>query len=89
MKHTWKVVMRETSFWPQHKHVNIEVDKVTFQHDVDKLIVIVVTRKLPLITTLLVASNDDDDQKDLISSLVKLFEKKKKVKSLERNLGEV
>lgn len=46
--------------------------------------------KTPLESTLEnLSRDDDDDQLGLISSLRKLFEKNKKVKSLERTLGEV
>ena len=81
---------------PQLKKAVIVVDKVSFQHKVDiPYVSPLITPIVPITpttiasTSLSIVSNDEDDRKNLISSLRKLFEKNKTIKSLEKTLGEV
>ena len=73
--------------------IAIEVEKVTFQDKDDiSFVAPLVTPILPI--TLVVASSsimsdDGDDRQHLISSLSKLLEKNKFVKSSERTLDDV
>ena len=69
----------------------IVIDKVTFQHEADIPCVapiVPVTLAVAASTSLLVVSDDEDEKKSLISSLSKLFEKGKLVRTSKKTLGE-
>ena len=66
-------------------------DKVSFQHEADEPFVtpIVHVTLAVVVASTSITLNDEDDAKSFISSLSKLFEKNKSIKSLETSLNSV
>ena len=85
--------MQESTFLPNLKQVESEMGKVVFQHEVDIPYVAPTTLYVAILvaspSTTIVVTSEDEDQKCLMSTLSKLFEKNKLVKSFEKTLIEV
>ena len=77
---------------PQLKKIVGVVDKVCFQPELDEPYVtpiVSITPSTPTIASTSIKSDDEVDTQSFISSLSKLFEKNKSVKSLEKKLNSI
>ena len=65
LKQKWKIVMQESTFFPNMKHVESEIGKVVFQHKVDipyvapATVSVATSTTSPLVAT--VVTSDDED----------------------------
>ena len=78
LEHNWKVVMQESTFKSQLKHVATEFEKFKSHHEAYIFLLLPMKEKSSVVTQLSIAFYDEDDQNKLLSSLRKLFEKNKK-----------